>query len=193
MSPKFSSISVSVKKRPALAAAVVMIFFILALMFYRYDQIGIYESELVTLQDNLTKIQRNVANSAQLDRQLGAIKKINRAIEVSALRPADLAKNSQYFYTLEASNNVKLLELQQQPIAQAPKGTVLPLHVPITFNISLTGDYPEILKFMREIGKTFLGGKILSATISPEVTMAEGEATETRLLSMTVQAIATTQ
>lgn len=183
----------NLKKRPALTGASFLIFLILVFVGWRYDQIDIYKAQLFGLQDTLAKLQRNTVNSAQLGRQLDALKKINGIIESAALRPADLARNAQYFYTLEADNNVKLLELQQQTVAAPPRGAAQPLNVPLNFNVNLAGDYDQLLKFMREIETAFLGGKIISATISPGAAIAGKDPAKARLLSMVVQTIARTK
>lgn len=185
-------LSQHIKRRPGLAVASFLILFLVVFIIYRYDQLGSHGDQLTELQDDLTKLQNNLVNSAQLERQLDALKKINRVIESTALRPADLARNSQYFYTLEADHNIKLLELQQQPLPTLARGATQPLHVPLKFTVNVAGEYEQILKFMREIEVTFLGGKILSASISPGGAAGKDPA-KSRLVSMVVQTVANTK
>lgn len=178
------------KKNPGLVFAGAAIFVILAVIYFRYDEIGSHEARLAEMQQNLAKLQRNVVNSAQLERQLAEIRKINEEIASTVLRPAELARNLQYFYTLESDHGVKLLDLQQQAVVAPVRGAAASIYAPMRFTVNVAGDYEQLLKLMRQVEKTFLGGKVLSAVISPGVATGGNDQTKARLLSMTVQTIA---
>jgi len=181
------------KKNPSLAAASLAIFLLAMAFYFRFDQLDTYNDRLNDLKGNLNKLQRNITNSAQLERQLEEIKSINLKMEQAALRPSELARNLQYFYTLEAGNAVKLLDLRQQAVAASARGATLTLYAPITFSVNLAGDYDQLLTFTREVEKTFIGGKVLSASISPGSASDSQNPNKARLLSMVVQAVAITK
>jgi Tfp pilus assembly protein PilO len=193
MSVDSRKIASAIKKRPMLLGASLAVLVVLGVIYVRYNELELHKSRLAELQGSLSKLQKNVANSAQLDRQLEEIKKINEKVVSSALRPSELARNLQYFYTLEADNGVKLLDLQQQAVPAPPRGTAASVYAALTFTVNVAGEYEQVLKFMREVEKTFIGGKVLTATISTGSARSGQDPEKARLLSMVVQTVATTK
>ena len=166
-----------------MVATVVSLFWI----YLRFGEVDAQEAKLADLQSQVTKLQRNATNAAHLTRQLEAVKKINEQIAESVLKPSDLARNLQHFYTLEASNGVKLLDLRQQAPAS---GAAASAYTTLNFTVNVSGDYERLLKFMREVETTFLGGKIISATMSPGSALPDQDPAKARLLSLVVQVLA---
>lgn len=193
MSINFSNILEGLKKKPGITITAAAIFAVLVFIYFRFGQLEIHQAKLDDLKGNLAKLQRNVVNSAQLDRQLSEVKEINSKIKEAALRPSELARNLQYFYTLEASNNVKLLDLRQQPTSTPPRGVAAKAYIPIRFEVNMAGEYEQLLKVMREVEKTFVGGSIVSAVMSPGAAMPGQNPDKARLLSMIVQGVAINQ
>lgn len=180
----------AIKKHPALSVCIAVLVIVLVGLYYRYDLLTVNEAKLNDLKSNLAKLQKNIASSSQLDRQLAEIKVINEKIAVEVLRPTELARNLQFFYALEAANDVKLLDLQQQAVPAPAKGVQSSLYTPLTFSINISGDYANVLRFVRSVEKTFVGGRVLSATISPGSASAGQDASKARLVSMIVQTVA---
>jgi hypothetical protein len=188
-----SRILAGFKKKPGITISAALILAVLVGVYIRYDQLEMHQTSLTDLRENLVKLQRNVVNSAQLDRQLSDIKEINSKITGAALRPSELARNLQFFYTLEVGNNVKLLDLRQQTTATPPPGAAAQVYIPIRFEVNMAGEYEQLLKVMREIEKTFVGGSVVSAVITPGAAVPGQNPDKARLLSMVVQGVAINQ
>ncbi len=178
------------KKRPLLTAVVVGVVAVGLAVFLRYDLLDEHETKLAELQANSAKFQRNVTNSIRLDNQLEELRKINASIEELFIRPSELARNAQFFYTLEAENQISLGQMVQGNIGRPAAGATF---APLTFNLSVRGDYEQLLKFMRELEKTFLGGKILTADLTLGASLTGENPEKARALSLTFQTIATTK
>lgn len=97
----------------------------------------------------------NVKNSAQLPDHLAAMSAAIAEIEPRLVRGDELAKNLQYFYKLEAETGTKLLDLRRSGNASvalpAPKGAAKPSFSAIPFTLSVEGDYPSLLEFLRRL------------------------------------------
>jgi Tfp pilus assembly protein PilO len=190
MKASFQKIVVGAKGKPRLVVLIIALLVCLAIVYFRGQELRLQQAELSDMRGNLAKLQKNVANSVQIERQLAEIRLINSRIEETALRPAELARNLQYFYALEATYRVKLVDLRQLPLATPPRGTPAPAYVPIRFEVNVAGEYEQLLQVMQEVGRTFTGGNILSATISPGSALPGQSPEKSRLLSMVVQAVA---
>jgi hypothetical protein len=177
------------KKNPLLSACVAGIVALAVVVFLRSGIVPESEAELEELKANLTKLENNIANSAQLEDQVQRLKKINSDIKSNALVVGELARNQQYFFKLETENNIKLLDVQQQGRPAPAKGPAA-AYFPLGFNINASGDYDNLLQFMRKTEKTFVGSRITSATISPGGEGVSADGSSSRLLSFTVQVLA---
>lgn len=178
-----------VKKNPMLSVCSVGILLAAATAFVRSGLVPEGEAELEELKTTLTKLERNIANSAQLDAQVERLKKLNEEIKSNALVVGELARNQQYFFKLEADNKVKLLDVQQQGRPAPGRGPAA-AYFPLGFSVNASGGYDNLLQLMRQTEKTFVGGRISSAIISPGGDAVSAEGGASRLLSFTVQVLA---
>lgn len=189
MNAAVEKILVWVKKNPLLAVCSAGVLVASGIIFMRSGIVPEREAELEELKTNLAKLERNIANAAQLEAQVSQLRKINEEIKLSALVAGELARNQQYFFKLEADNNVKLLDVQQQG-RPAPGRGPAPTYFPLGFSVNASGGYDNLLQLIRQTEKTFVGARIASAIISPggDAQSSDGEAP--RLLSFTVQVLA---
>jgi hypothetical protein len=160
-----------VKRRPLLSVCGT-VFVALSLLFYFRSGIS---AELKTRLDErekeLSRLSNNVKFSAQLDTQLEALRKANVAIEAGALRAGDLARNQQVFLRLLPETGVKLVDLTQvpaKPPAPVAKGAPAPAvttFAPLTFNLTIQGDYAQLMDFMKRLER----GPTLSRVIAGRI------------------------
>jgi len=112
-----------------------------------------------------TRLANNVRYGAQLTEQLAALTAAGREIEGHLVRGSDLANNLQYFYRLEAETGTKLIELRQNPSSTSAKGAKGSF-AGVSFSVSLQGDYPVILDFLRRLENGARYCRVISANIA---------------------------
>jgi len=113
------------------------------------------------------RLQANVENSAQLKEQYAALVAANQTIQYRLIRQGELAENLQHFYKLEADTSTKLTELRQTGIPAVKKDAPKTIFAPIGFTVSVQGDYPTVIDFLRRVENGSPYCRILTATLSP--------------------------
>ena len=100
-------------------------------------------------------INQNVRNANNLDKDFEEIKRLVDQIEARLFKRDQRAVNINFFYTLENRLNIRILNISQMPNEDSlyAKGGAreLKLHSTITYNISLNGNFEDILLFLYEL------------------------------------------
>lgn len=100
-------------------------------------------------------IDQNVRNANNLDKDFEEIKRLVDQIEARLFKRDQRAVNINFFYALENRLNVRILNISQMPNEDSlyAKGGAreLKLHSTITYNISLNGNFENILLFLYEL------------------------------------------
>jgi len=100
-------------------------------------------------------INQNVRNANNLDKDFEEIKRLVDQIEARLFKRDQRAVNINFFYALENRLNVRILNISQMPNEDSlyAKGGAreLKLHSTITYNISLNGNFENILLFLYEL------------------------------------------
>ncbi len=108
-------------------------------------------TELDQVSTESHRLAANIKNSAQLHEQLNALAAARVEIEPRIVHVSELAKNLQYFYRIEAETGTKITDLQRNnqasPLKPGPKG----VYAPVGFTVSVEGEYPSILEFLRRL------------------------------------------
>lgn len=157
------------KRHPVPLGCACLTFLLLVVLYFRFGGLAEVQAKLDEREKTLSKLVGNVKFSAQLDTQLAALQEANQVIQAGALRAGELARNQQLFYRLEADSGVKLLDIRQQPLPLPAKGAPATVYVPITFSLSILGDYGQIMKFLKNLEKGATVSRLVAATIGPPV------------------------
>lgn len=189
MSIETQDIVDAARKRPAIFAAAACGLILLFIIYFRFGQLAEYESTLQERKDQLAKYEKNIKNAAQLGQHVDSIKAINSEIKKQALNPANTALNQKVFYQLESEIGIKIIELQQLPIAVAPKADNKNYYVPLGFKLSFSGDYLRIIKFIRRLEEIFTTGHLSTVSISKANDSSTG-LSEQRLALINFQVLA---
>jgi len=166
MSLKSQNIVNACKRRPLLCVCIVAGLGLLLGWYLRLGLIGETEAALAERSAYLKKLKTNAIYATQIDQQIKALKDVNQTLSDAALREGELAKNQQRFLRLEAETGVKLVDLRAQPILPAPKGAAANSYVPIGFSLTISGDYKQLITFMKRLDQGPTLGRIVSASIS---------------------------
>ena len=159
-----------IKRRPVLSTCVVLSVVLGALLYFRMGVPAEIQAKLEEREKELVRVSNNVKFSAQLEAQLQALKTVNTAIEGGALRPAELARNQQLFFQLEAESGVKLLDLRQQTSASAAKAAnPAAIYSTIVFSLSIQGEYAQLLDFLKRLERSATLSRVRSASMGQAV------------------------
>ncbi len=100
-------------------------------------------------------IDQNVRNANNLDKDFEEIKRLVDQIEARLFKRDQRAVNINFFYALENRLNVRILNISQMPNEDSlyAKGGAreLKLHSTITYNISLNGNFEDVLLFLYDL------------------------------------------
>ena len=138
-----------VKKYPLLVGCIVLGLGLGGTIYARSGMDSDLSDELQQRSAEGKRYHTNLANAAQLPDELQTLLDANHVVREHAINPDDLAKNLQYFYRIEAETGVKYTDLRQTgPTGGKRLGSV---YVPVNYVISVTGDFSNIITFLRSL------------------------------------------
>lgn len=168
MSLETKDVVAAVKRRPLLVTCATVSLALALVLYFRMDVRDGLQSRLDEREKELMRLAGNTKFSAQMDTQLQALRKANAVIEAGALRAGELARNQQLFYRLEAESGVKLLDLRQLNPAVPAKGGPS-TYVGLPFNLTIKGDYSQVLDFLQRLDHGATLCRVINASIARPV------------------------
>jgi Tfp pilus assembly protein PilO len=142
-----SDLSDFVKKQPVGVICALLSVALGATLYLRSGVIGDKQAEFDAKSIEAAKIISNVNNSKNLSDQVEEIKVLTKDLESRLVRAGQLAVNLQYFYKLEAENEVKLLDIRQNAVSKNSTG----LYQGIPYNLSIQGTYKQVMTFLNRL------------------------------------------
>lgn len=144
-----------VKKKPVLSVCLV-VGLGLAITIYARSGLGDeQQAQLDQKRDEGRRYHVNLTSATQLVDDLKTVTEANRMVHERAINPADLARNLQYFYRLEAETGVKFTDLRQMGSGSTAPATAkkqpVSTYVPVNYTISVVGDFPKLINFLRNL------------------------------------------
>jgi Tfp pilus assembly protein PilO len=136
----------TIKKQPVGFACGVLCVILGALLYLRSSKIGESQAEYEAKSAEAAKILANVRYSDKLPEQVAEIQAATKEMESRLIRSGQLAVNLQYFYKLEAENEVKLLDVRQTPIKPSKA-----LYIGIPYTVGVQGSYKQIVAFLQRL------------------------------------------
>ncbi len=118
-----------------------------ALLYFRGDLIAANQAVYEAKSAEAAKVLANVRNSENLPRQVAEIQMLAKDMDSRLIRTGQLAVNLQYFYKLEAENEVKLLDVRQSTPPKGGKG----MYVGIPYSVSIQGSFKQVVAFLQRL------------------------------------------
>ncbi len=141
-----ASIIAIVKKQPVGFICGALSLVCAVLLYLRSDKIEEYQAEYDTKSAEAAKILTNVRNAKDLPEQVAEIQVLAKELDSRLVRAGQLAINLQYFYKLEAENEVKLVDIRQNN-PSGPKGSFV--YVP--YNLGVQGNFKQLMAFLAHL------------------------------------------
>lgn len=167
-----------VKKNPISVGCGALSLLLAVGLYFRSGEIPAAEEELAARSAEAERFAINVKNSDRLKEQFDALAAANKTIETRMVRVRDFGDNSQFFYRLFALTGVKQVDFRQTTMTAAKGGKAA--FVPVMFNLSVQGSFPQILDFLRQLEEGAHYSRVLTASISG------GGASRTGLLTLSL-------
>jgi len=144
-----ASLTALLKKHPIGVVCGLLSLICVVLLYFRSDLIAENQATLDAKSAEAAKILANVRYSEKLPEQTAEIQALTKDLETRLVRAGQLAVNLQYFYKLEAENEVKLVDVRQNnvPVNKAAKT----LYTGIPYNISVQGGFTQVLAFLQKL------------------------------------------
>jgi len=139
-----------VRKHPISIGAGLLTLLLGGAIYYRSDTVPETESELTQKTAESEKYTANNKNSTQLQEHYEALVTANKAIDGRIVRASQFGKNLQYFYKLESETGVKLTT-DPRISPPAAKKDAKAAYVSIPVNLSVQGNLPQLLGFLRRL------------------------------------------
>jgi hypothetical protein len=143
-------------------------------IYYRTDALPNAEKVLSDKTKEGELLAANIEDSSQLKEQQSAMVDANQVIADRMIQVGQLADNLQYFYRLESETGVKILDLRQNgwnpPAKNAPKT----FFTPVSFQVSVQGDYPKLLDLLRRLENGEHYCRINSCDLKPNDSTTRG-------------------
>jgi hypothetical protein len=155
-----AEITALVKKNPISVGCAVLSLLLAGAIYYRSDAIALAEADLDEKSATAERFALNIKNGAQLKEQMDELAAANKEIDARLISGAQLGINQQIFYKLESETGVKLSDTPRQNSAGVKHGSFSA----IVFSLSLQGEFPAVIDFLRQIESGGHYGHILSAT-----------------------------
>ena len=170
----FADIIAGIKKQPIGVACGAICLLCAGWLYYRSDEIDKRQAEFKTTSDKAAVIKSNVGFAKNLPEQVAELQVSTKELEGRLVRAGQLAVNLQYFYKLEAENEVKLLDVRQNPLPKGAKGS----YVGVPYNVNIQGTYKQVMAFLERLEKGRPFCRINSATFTKSV-LSSGEGAST--------------
>jgi len=140
-----------IKKQPVAFACGVLCVLCAVAFYFRMDAIDEARAAFEAKDKEAKAVSQNARHTTGLAEHVQEIQADAKQLESRLLRAGDLANNLQFFYRLENESGVKLIDVRQNAQPAAKQNAPKTLFIPVSFNLTLQGTYPQIWAFLRRI------------------------------------------
>lgn len=142
-----AALTAFIKKQPIGFGCGLLCLVLAVLLYVRSSKIDDSQAVYEAKATERTQILANVRNSEHLHEQVAEMQARAKEMESRLIHAGQLAVNLQYFYKLEAENEVKLMDVRQGVI---PRGTKS-LYLAIPYSVTVQGSYKHVLAFLQRL------------------------------------------
>ena len=155
-----------VKKNPIGIVCGVLSLALFGGWYYRNGDVPEKEADLAQKQAEGERYALNLTAALQLKEQVDSLAVANKEVEARLVHANKLGPNLQFFFKLESETGVKLTDPRQSPLAAPRKDAAKSAYTPVVFSVILSGDFAQVLNFLRRLESGAHYCRVLSATCS---------------------------
>ena len=136
-----------IKKHPAGLGCGLLSLVLAGMLYTQTSRLDDNQTEFEAKSAMATKILANVNASKNLPEQVAEIQLHTKNLESRLVRAGQLAINLQYFYKLEAENEVKLLNVSQNSLIKNAAVS----YSAVPFSVTVQGTYLHVMAFLNRL------------------------------------------
>lgn len=155
-----------IKKQPVGFACGLICLLCIGWLYFRSGELEKRQAEYEAKSAEATKVISNVSVSKSLAAEVAEIQAATKDLESRLVRDSQLAVNLQYFYKLEAENEVKLLDVRQNARSKTSKS----MYPGIPYNVNVQGSYKNVMAFLQRVEKGRHFCRVTSANFTKSAT-----------------------
>lgn len=150
-----SHIIPSLKRYPFALFCFVLLIALIVMAFLRADVVDNLSAREAELTSRIRVIEENARRAADLEEETGALEEKIEALRQRLFVREERAINTNFFYTLEDAVDIVISNVVQtpneDPALAAGGPNPLKLHSTIVYDLTITGRFREILKFLHKL------------------------------------------
>jgi Tfp pilus assembly protein PilO len=151
-----------IKKQPVGFACLLISLLCGGWLYYRGGDLDQQQAEYEAKSAEAANFSSNITLAKNLPEQVSEMQALTKELESRLIREGQLAVNLQYFYKLEAENEVKLLDVKQNTRPKSGK----PTYSGIPFSVNVQGPYKNVMAFLQRLEKGRHFCRIINAGFS---------------------------
>ncbi|MBI5768015.1 MAG: hypothetical protein HZA93_09480 [Verrucomicrobia bacterium] len=154
-----------VKKNPLGIGCGVLSLALFGGWYYRSGDVPAVEQEVAQKAAEAQRYELNLIHAKSLPEQHEALVAANKEVDARLVRASQLGKNVQFFYKLESESGAKLTtDPRQAPLAPPAKNAAKTAYNPVAFSVTVSGDLPQLLRFLRRLESGVHYSRVLGAS-----------------------------
>ena len=157
---------------------------IVAFVIYRQDTLSTLDTQIADGQDHIEKIHRNTRYSATLGEDLKRLDDYQGRLAKALFDPSAKAANLSYFYSIGSRFSINVTRVEQNPVGG--KDSELKEFDALRFELSVEGDFANIIKFIDAVRGEHLAMRVEKLTIRPSSALDKTGHAESADISITV-------
>ncbi|MES1194901.1 MAG: hypothetical protein ABUL65_03330, partial [Opitutus sp.] len=136
-----------IKKQPIGFACALICLVCGGWLYYRSGALEAQQAAYEAKAAEAQNFSSNVALAKNLPEQVTELQAATKELDARLVREGQLAVNLQYFYKLEAENEVKLLDVRQNQRTNRNAKS----YVGIPYTVNLQGSYKNVMAFLQRL------------------------------------------
>ena len=176
----FNTITTCFREYPTICVCVVLSVFLLAGVVVRSGNLSDARESLELASREGTRIDDNIKNSLNLSEHLDSLRAVSENVDARLIRPAELARNLQYFYRMESETGVRITALDQRSARSGGDDEEENVYLRVPYEMALSGEFGDVISFFHSVEN----GRHFARIRNFEITGSQR--TETTALNMTL-------
>lgn len=140
------------RQYPIPIAALAVSLGLVGMIVVRSPRVSELEDNLLAKESEWEQIQRNAERAHLLPDHLAQLQSFHAGVEERLITREEVALNQSYFFALESRTGVRITSIRQNPgVPTADQLPAITLFDVINYQLTLTGRYADILRFLYEL------------------------------------------